>query len=384
VAINKPIKITVIGRGNAGCLTALHFGYYARNNQNVSVELLYDPNILPEKVGQGTLLGPPILLWKALGVNWYDNPIDATPKFGILYENWGKKNHKFMHPFPLGQSALHYSPAKLQEAILKSGYFSIQEKHVDNYEQIDSDYIFDCRGKPTGNWEKYKKLENPINAVILAQDSKRNAEANWTRAVATPDGWCFVIPNTSNTNSYGYLYNHKITSYEKAKENFEKLFEVEASDQFKFKQYVAKNPIIDDRVILSGNRLFFLEPLEATAIAAYQKWARMVWDWIIEEITTPAQITDDFHKHVNQIKNFINWHYKYGSKYNTPFWEEARKVKVEDPLFHSILAHSKYSSMIELIDELYTTDYSEMSYPWDPYSFKNWYNGMTKEENGSK
>ena len=114
-----------------------------------------------------------------------------------------------------------------------------------------------------------------------------------------------LIPNTSNTNSYGYLYNHKITSYEDAKENFEKLFEVEASDQFKFKQYVAKNPIIDDRVILSGNRLFFLEPLEATAIAAYLAWIRMVWDWIIEETTTPAQVTDDFHKHVNQIKNFI-------------------------------------------------------------------------------
>ena len=133
MAINKPIKITVIGAGNAGCLTALHFGYHARNNKNISVELLYDPSIPPERVGQGTFLEPPKLLWWALGVDWYDNPIDATPKLGILYENWGKKREKLFHPFGLYQIALHYSPAKLQETILKSGYFKVEEKHIIDY-----------------------------------------------------------------------------------------------------------------------------------------------------------------------------------------------------------------------------------------------------------
>ena len=65
-------KITILGRGNAGCLTALHYGYYTRNTTDISVELLYDPNIPTEKVGQATLLEPPKLLWEALGINWYN------------------------------------------------------------------------------------------------------------------------------------------------------------------------------------------------------------------------------------------------------------------------------------------------------------------------
>ena len=161
------MKITILGRGNAGCLTALHYSHYARHKKNISVELLYDSNIPPEKVGQATLLEPPKLLWAALGINWYNNPIQATPKFGILYENWGKKNHKFIHPFPLNTVALHYAPTKLQDTILKSKYFKVREKHINNYDEIDSDYIFDCRGRHITNWNDYTMLTNPLNAVIL-------------------------------------------------------------------------------------------------------------------------------------------------------------------------------------------------------------------------
>ena len=85
------MKITVIGAGNAGCLTALHYGYYTRNRKDISVELIHNPNRPPEKVGQGSLQDLPKLLWESMSVDWYDNPIDATPKFGILYEDWGKK-----------------------------------------------------------------------------------------------------------------------------------------------------------------------------------------------------------------------------------------------------------------------------------------------------
>jgi len=372
------MKITVLGRGNAGCLTALHYGYHTRNHKNISVELLYDPNIPPEKVGQGTLLGPPTLLWGALGINWYDNPIQATPKFGILYENWGKKNKKsFASPFPFNSVALHYTPTKLQETILKSKLFSVQEKHIDSYDQIDSDFIFDCRGRRITNWNDYKMLNNPVNAVLLGEGKSKECDINWTRAVATPDGWTFVIPNTTKTTSYGYLYNHRITSKEKAEKNFKRLFNIESTNQFKFKNYVAKKPIIDNRIILGGNRLFFLEPLEATAIASYLDWARSVWDWIIEGKAAPDLITNKFHTYVDQTQNFIMWHYMYGSKYNTPFWKAAQKLKIKDPLFSHLLDYVKQTSMIELRDQ--RIDFHDASYgQWVPWNFKCWHDGMTK------
>ena len=368
------MRITILGRGNAGCLTALHYGYYTRHLKNISVELIHDPDIYPEKVGQGTLLGPPDLLWKALGINWYDNPIDATPKFGILYENWGKVNKQaFASPFPFNHVALHYSPVKLQEVILKSEYFNVQEQHIDDYGQIDSDFIFDCRGKHITNWKDYDTLINPLNSVLLREEESKDCDINWTRAVATPDGWTFVIPNTSQTTSYGYLYNDEITSTKEASDNFEEVFSLtnKKAHNLKFKSYVAKIPIIDERIILGGNRLFFLEPLEATAIEAHSFWARRTFDWVINGITTPFLVTQEILKYIHQIQNFIIWHYTYGSIYNTPFWNISRELKVEDPEFDRILELSKKFSMIDLLDN------NERYGQWNGWNFKCWYNGMT-------
>lgn len=379
------MKITVLGRGNAGCLTALHYGYHTRNRKDISIELLYDPGIPTERVGQATQLTPPKLLWDALGINFYNNPIEATPKFGILYENWGKKNHKFFHSFPGYEAGLHYSPNNLQDTILNSGYFDVQEKHIDNYEQIDSDYIFDCRGKPRDNWDDYHLLTNPLNSVILGEGKSKDCNQNYTRAVATPDGWTFVIPNTTQTTSYGYLYNDGITSTKEASDNFNELFNLaeqgiyldEKVDNFKFQQYVAKSPIIDDRIILGGNRLFFLEPLESTAIETYLHWAQRNWSWIIDGKTTPAENTNYIHNYTYQLQNFIMWHYMYGSKYDTPFWEAAGKLKFEDSRFDSILEHAKNSTIVDLNDP----DNEKHTYgqQWEACSFKNWYDGMTSE-----
>ena len=76
------MKISIVGAGNAGCFTALHFAWKVLSNKydNVELELIYDPEISPEPVGQATVLEPPGLLWAATGFNWYKNPIHATFK----------------------------------------------------------------------------------------------------------------------------------------------------------------------------------------------------------------------------------------------------------------------------------------------------------------
>ena len=92
-------KITVVGGGNAGCFTALYCGWYGRQSE-YEIELVYNPEIPPERVGQATVIEPPGLLWAATGFNWYHNKIDASFKSGILYEGWGKLNDKIFHSFP--------------------------------------------------------------------------------------------------------------------------------------------------------------------------------------------------------------------------------------------------------------------------------------------
>ena len=63
-------------------------------NKDFEVELIYDPEIPPERVGQATILEAPAIQVEGnlhrTGFNWYENKIHATLKSGILYEEWGK------------------------------------------------------------------------------------------------------------------------------------------------------------------------------------------------------------------------------------------------------------------------------------------------------
>ena len=159
------MKISIIGAGNAGCFTALHFAWWTRKFAT-EIELIHDPSVSPEPVGQATILNPPNLLFGAVGFNWNNNSVYATPKSGILYEGWGKVNERVFHPFPTDRMAMHYCPSEMQKYILKSGLFNVVEDDVDP-KDVDADYIFDCRGKPK-DFSEYEKLKNPINAAILA------------------------------------------------------------------------------------------------------------------------------------------------------------------------------------------------------------------------
>ena len=47
-------KITVVGGGNAGCFTALYCAWMDKQ-KDFEVELIYDPEIPPERVGQATI-----------------------------------------------------------------------------------------------------------------------------------------------------------------------------------------------------------------------------------------------------------------------------------------------------------------------------------------
>ena len=46
-----------------------------------------------------------------------------------------------------------------------------------------------------------------------------------------------------------------------------------------YKNYVAKNPMVDDRIVLNGNRLFFLEPMESSSVLGYIEVARFFADY---------------------------------------------------------------------------------------------------------
>ena len=376
------MKIVIVGGGNAGCMTALHIGWFTRTAEDVEVELIYDPKIPPEPVGSATLLEYPELLWGSLGFTWYDNPVHATLKTGILYEGWGKHKDKHFHEFPANSTGMHFCPVELHDYILKSGYFKVTKSNVLDVNKIDADYIIDCRGTPK-DFSNYEKLNNPLSACILGKPNWDVSKHPWSRHVATPDGWTFVIPTDVSSPSHkacvGYCYNEDITSREDAEKNMLEMFDVEITKHLKFNNYIAKQPVIDNRIFLSGNRLFFIEPMEANTSWVHNQWGRHCMDVMFHNNMTVDDACQSINLKIKRIQNFLIWHYQYGSKYDTPFWDYAKTFTFEDKVFNDFYEHAlkhdapycRPTFVGGMTDDL-IGGYS----CWETYSFRNWVEGM--------
>jgi len=358
-------KIAIIGAGNAGCMTALELLQFQNRSRKADIVIYHNSEEYPiERVGQGTLPPFPEIISNILGLNFYDrNLIDATIKTGILYEGWGKKQYEIFHPFAMHQIGAHFTPNKLSKVVLESGLVDVVEKTIkDPEKEIDADYIFDCRGRHNRNKDNYDKLISPINAVLLSSRYKlRGDTLTHTRAVATPHGWTFIIPN-KDTISYGYLYNNEVTSAQQAEEDFVSRFNVSHTEhKMEFESYYAKNMFVGERTILQGNAYGFIEPLEATALAFYQDISYQAIQSIfnnqsIKESNTRVRMW------MKKIETFILWHYQFGSQYDTPFWEYAKSLPFNpDEQFKYILNN---------------LNGSRRYYNLRTSSFKNWYNGV--------
>ena len=365
------MKLIILGRGNAGCISAMHFAHFRHTlKQKVEIELVYDSKIKPVPTGQGTTLQFPNSLFFNFGANYINN-FPTTLKLGIMYEDWGLKEKKYFHPFPLGTYALHFSPDEFQDYVCKNLKIDFKERdeNIKSYDELDANYIIDCRGKPT-KLNNYKKLINPLNCALLASAPKKKNDVKWTRCIATPDGWCFYIPLPKKT-SIGYLFNKKITSTQNAKNNFKKMFNIDNIDfVFPFEQYLAKEPIIDNRVLLNGNRLFFLEPLEATAMGSYLRICEFYYNFLFNG-STAENTKNEINTFVNKVQDFILYHYSSGSVYKTNFWKKAETLwkKTNTPELN--LALDEVSKMSDLDMQRSYSNPAEFAL-WPPFSVKQW------------
>tara|TARA_B100000287_G_C20569160_1_gene755788 strand:+ start:146 stop:1222 length:1077 start_codon:yes stop_codon:yes gene_type:complete len=335
-------RIAIVGAGNAGCITALH--YFNHGQDQFEIDIYHSPETHPiEKVGQGTVIPQALYICDSLGIDVNNNIIDATIKTGFQYEGWGKKNEKifdkFFAPFEVG--ALHYVPEKLSKAILESGNYKVYEGVVEDPEkEIDADYIFDCRGKTGRDESNYEPLVATVNSVLL-YNKPGKIDLDYTRGVATPNGWTFIIPNLDSV-SYGYLYNRDITTKEDAIKDFLERFDLPSVDfDLDFDSYVAKEIFVGERTILNGNRCSFYEPLDATALFFYQEVAKYAWSHIVDG-EDKKWCNDKLRKHMKEVETYILWRYRHGSIYDTPFWDHAMSLPWKpDKLFYECLENPK-------------------------------------------
>ena len=316
-------KITILGKGTAGSIAAAHFSHYTEDE----IEVIYDSNIPEAAVGEGSQLSLPKLLTNIFNLSWLElSKINYNAKQGIMYQNWGANN--YFHNFPIPESAWHFNALSLQNFIKEKIEHKVNyiDKHIKNVNELDTDYVIDCRGKPTMDNRFAIQHDMVINSAYVVQCPWNYPKIQYTLAIARPYGWVFGVP-LSNRLSLGYMYNDKFNTVDEVKKDIEEvlnLLEEEADgkiNNLSFNNYKLKQNYSEYQSH-NGNASFFLEPLEATSIETIDFINRQTYDLIYNghTIDYEQQKLDMWFDETNVI---IMMHYAAGSQFDTPFWKHA-------------------------------------------------------------
>jgi len=317
-------KITIIGAGTAGCLTASAF---LNEVDKYDIELIYDPNIPPAAVGEATNYSVANFLSVVYNFNEEDlSKCKGTKKFGIQKNNWGPKD--YFHPFLFSNYAFHLDSKEFQKLILSklSKVITVKEQSIDNIKDIKSDYIIDCRGKyEDGEVNFIDSI--PVNASYVTQCFWDKPEFEHTLTIARPYGWVFGVP-LQDRCSIGYLFNSNINNVEEVKEDVKEVFKEfnlnpsEKTNLINFKSYYRKNNF-SGNVFYNGNASFFTEPLEATTFEMQLTTAFLIKSAINRGTVVSKQIQENYELEIKKQIVMISLHYLNNKNYNTDFWKEA-------------------------------------------------------------
>lgn len=336
------MKIAILGSGTVGVMSVCHFlGYMPNSN----VTCIYNVKKPILGIGESSNIQLPHLLWNSVKYNVFINSkeLSSTIKLGVYYKNWRKKD--FISPIIPISYAMHFDNFKLAEKIFKrckkiyKNRFNIlhgdvielkqnNEKVtiVFNNEKKDFDYVIDCRGYPE-DYSEYEMCKSlPLNRCFVNLIQKPGTW-NYTYHHAHNNGWMFGIPLT-HRQGWGYLFNDKITSEEKAIKEINQIFKSKLVKKdlrdLKFKPYRSKK-YLNGRIIKNGNRAIFYEPLEALSGVYYDNVNRLFFDYIQKKVSED-KINVELYTKAKQYENFICYIYSQGSIYNSKFWKYAKKI----------------------------------------------------------
>lgn len=352
--IKESTKVTVLGGGTAGVVSAC---FLAQKPEKFEVEWIRDPNISPVSVGEGSTLPMVINTFASVGADpsaIYDK-IGGSKKFGIRKFDWNKD--EYMHYFGTTSYAIHFAAHEFQNWIwdtINDPKITKIEKHIVNpKEEIDSNYVIDCRGG-TGEGEEFEIIDTiPTNKAYVEQvyhtDGKPLFEE--TLCIARPYGWVFIIP-LMNRYSIGYIYNKNFATDDQIKNDIKEVYKYvpykpEKEGNFiPFNNYKRKQNF-EWNYSYNGAASFFYEPLEATSHEISNKIA----GWSFDTLRRPAatEIWQTYYdRELLQTEAIINLHYLAKTKWDTDFWKYANE-SAEKTFSH--IYSSKWSKIFKHISE---------------------------------
>lgn len=371
-SINKKVdKITIIGKGTAGCIAASYF----KKNTNAEIEWIYDSNQAAQSVGEGSTLPFARGFYEQINMGWGTlEALGGSIKKGIRkigYSGIGD----YLHEFPLGQTAIHFSSKMLQQYVpnvLEKKGVDIIDKRINSHDEVDADYIIDCSGKPADLSDCYEAEHIAVNATYIVQSPCRGPLFDYTLTVARPYGWIFAIPLRDRV-SVGYLYNDKINTLDEVKVDMKEMMDAygfpqsNETNDFKFNNYYRKENFTS-RVAYNGNASYFLEPLEATSVGT----ADHINIAVLGMIQHDRPVISSNAWYLNELKateHMIMLHYLKGSKYDTPFWKYA-KERAEVSLDQMMMSNKFRDIAAMALSNFVDPDFSAMAA--SPMEYGQW------------
>ena len=354
-------KVAVVGRGTAGSLAAASV---SRTHPDSDLELhhIYDSRIPVIGVGEGSWpsLVQELQQLTTLCHQVVQQRLTGTRKYGVAFEGWGRRGRDFTHYFTPQQVSYgyHLSADLMGDLLHESTHARHIDAKVKKIKRVEGgaeiefdgreperyDLVFDARGFPR-ELQPARHIDIsfiPTNTAVIRRcpatvRSVKDGpvtEHTYTRAVARPHGWIFVIPLTIHT-SYGYIFNKNISNVDEVEADFDEFLETEGVSEFEpravisFPNFVHRQ-IYDGAIARIGNAAAFMEPLEATAIVAAQLQIGMVLNMrlnrSIEHLERDAPTVNRFLvKRMLSYGLFVGWHYSCGSRHETDFWRHARE-----------------------------------------------------------
>ena len=385
------MKIAVIGGGTAGSIAVSHLSKYFPDFELFHI---YDSRLPTIGVGEGTILSFPQWLKEITDLDYpeLNQQYNVTKKYGVSFENWGLDYSHFLHGFStLGKDYAYHIAADTIVPLLQRNTESthIDKKVIDlestgvsvnivfeDSTNLKVDFAIDATGFPKQIDDNYLQLSAISTNAALIRKAPPIENLEVTRAVARPHGWIFIIPLTHRT-SYGYIYNSCLNTKAEITADFDRFLQQEnvteytPGRQLNFPNF-CKRKFFDGSLFTIGNAASFLEPLEATAIAATIDQINLISIWCLQLfsqqkqrcILKPQNI-DTFNKfllkYTYRLSLFVGWHYAKGSAFDTDFWHLAKSN------FEQEIANSEFPEVVQkfqnYLDKSITMPHPFRKYP---------------------
>ncbi len=200
---------------------------------------------------------------------------------------------------------------------------------------IEADLFVDCSG--FASILLGKKLQEPFisyksslycdRAIIGGWERSDEPVHPYTTSETMDAGWCWQIEHEERINR-GYVFSSDFISDDQAEQEFRHQNDkIDNTALVKFRSGRFENAWVKN-VVAIGNSAGFVEPLEATAIAAICSAARALAETLSEcDGYVTESLVNEFNRYNarswDTIADFLAIHYKFNNKKDTQFWREC-------------------------------------------------------------